>query len=357
MRIEHALFSAGQSEVTDPVAAVLRQSYLTTLATVAVGGPAGEPVTDLAECLGQPQRGHVLVPQRAGAAEIVPLEHAAGFVRGLDLRFGGGLAAPLAGQLLTYALALRPATISEPMRVRLHTTTGALAMQAAWSNADNGHHDHARHLFTLAVQAAVEADEADLRAHVLAEAAAHHSQLGNHTDAATILRLADGDERTSPAVRCLIAGVRARLHAASGERQACLRAVEQVDAYAEQVCSGTVPAWMGWEPAHVDALAGHALATLATACGDASDYTDAHKRLLTAVDGLAHTERTRAKILCQLQLAHLHHHNSDTEQAAAWAATSTVGRDRPPQPFAREPALDLRGDAADERTRDLTPFD
>lgn len=46
-----------------------------------------------------------------------------------------------------------------------------------------------------------------------------------------------------------------------------------------------------------------------------------------------------------------------TDQAAAWAATSTVGRDRPPQPFAREPALDLRGDAAGERTRDLTPFD
>src|SRR5690606_26447824 len=148
---------------------------------------------------------------------------------------------------------------------------------------------------------AVEADEPDLRAHVLAEAAAHHSQLGNHTDAATILRLADGDERTSPAVRCLIAGVRARLHAASGERQACLRAVAQVDAYAEQVRSGTAPAGMGWEPTHVAALAGHALATLATTGGDASDYTDAHKRLLTAVDGLAHTDRTRAKILCELQ--------------------------------------------------------
>lgn len=74
-----------------------------------IGGPAGEQATELATRLGQPAQGLVVAPQRTGAAEIMPLEHAARQVRSLDLRFGGALAAPLAEHLLTFALALRTA--------------------------------------------------------------------------------------------------------------------------------------------------------------------------------------------------------------------------------------------------------
>lgn len=326
VRIDQALLagvgSCDTADTRDPAVLVaVRKAYLTELATVAIGGPAGE----LATRLGQPAQGLVVAPQRTGAAEIVPLEHAAGQVRSLDLRFGGALAAPLAEHLLTFALALRTAAISDPWRARLHVTIGVLAMRAAWCNGDNGHHQRARDLFILAAEAAVQADEPDLRAHILAEAAAHHHQLGHPAEAMTILRLAEGDERIGPAVRCLLAGVRGRLHATRGDRRACLRAVEQVDTFAVQVDGHAVPAWMGaWEPAHVDALAGHALATLTTATGHDTDRAEAHKRLHAAVDGLAHTERTRATVLCQLQLAHMHHHHGDSDEATVWWQAATV---------------------------------
>lgn len=100
----------------------------------------------------------------------------------------------------------------------------------------------------------------------------------------------------------------------------------------------------------------HALATLATTCGNNADYTDAHKRLLSAVDGLAHTDRTRAKVLCQLQLARLHHRNGDRDEGARWAqaaaenaATVRSGR------IARELALDLRGDIACDASETSQP--
>lgn len=301
VRIDQALLagvgSVDTADTCDPAVLVaVRKAYLTELATVAIGGPAGEP-----------------------------LEHAAGQARSLDLRFGGALAAPLAEHLLTFALALRTAAISDPWRARLHVTIGVLAMRAAWCNGDNGHHQRARDLFILAVEAAVQADEPDLRAHILAEAAAHHHQLGHPAEAMTILRLAEGDERIGPAVRCLLAGVRARLHATRGDRRACLRAVEQVDTFSAQVDGYAVPAWMGdWEPAHVDALAGHALATLTTATGHDTDRAEAHKRLHAAVDGLANTERTRATVLGQLQLAHMHHRHGDSVEAAAWWQAATV---------------------------------
>lgn len=304
VRIDQALLagvgSCDTADTCDPAVLVaVRKAYLSELATVAIGGPAGEQATELATRLGQPAQGLVVAPQRTGAAEIMPLEHAARQVS-LDLRFGGALAAPLAEHLLTFALALRTAAISDPWRARLQVTIGVLAMQAAWSNGDNGHHQRARDLFILAVEAAVQADEPDFRAHILAEAAAHH-QLGHPAEAMTILRLAEGDERIGPAARCLMAGVRARLHATRGDRRACLRAVEQVDTFTAQVDGHALPAWMGdWEPAHVDALAGHALATLTTATGHDTDRAEAHKRLHTAVDELAHTERTRATVLRQL---------------------------------------------------------
>lgn len=101
-----------------------------------------------------------------------------------------------------------------------------MAHRAGWSAFDVGSHEQARSLLRLALYAAVAGGEPDLRAHVLADIAAQHNQVGYHRDALEIIRLAEGDDRVAPEVRMVLHGVRARAHAALGEADACHRQIE-----------------------------------------------------------------------------------------------------------------------------------
>jgi transcriptional regulator with XRE-family HTH domain len=262
-----------------------------------------------------------LPPRHVGEVDITHVAHAAALVRNLDLRFGGILAGHLGQRLLRWALPLRTAGMSDANRTRLHTALAALACATAWAAFDAHRHDTARHLWTLALESAVTADEPDLRAHILTDIAAGHNHHQHPTDALHLIRLADGDERTHPAIRTILHGVRAHAYATLAQPDRCNEHLTHAEDLAATVHPDDVPAWLGgWQPAHTQAVTAHALATLAVATGDRTHLSDATDRLTRAVDQLSTTHRTRALALTQTRLAALLLHTGDTDRADHWLA-------------------------------------
>ncbi len=87
------------------------------------------------------------------------------------LRFGGGLAREMAHAQLRWAVGLLDAQMSGSVRAGPNRAVGSLAERAAWSSFDAGRHEPARALFKVALYCASEADDGDLRAHVLSDVA------------------------------------------------------------------------------------------------------------------------------------------------------------------------------------------
>jgi transcriptional regulator with XRE-family HTH domain len=259
-------------------------------------------------------------PTRITPGDVDHLERAASTLRGLDLRHGGELAAQMGCHLLRWALPLRSVAMTEPTARRLHAAIGTLAATSAWAAHDACRHRTARTLFTIALDAAVHADAPDLRAHVLADIAAHHNQAGHPADALHAVRLGDGDERVHPAVQCMLHGVRARAYAALDEPDRCDREITRVESLAAGVDPDGVPGWLGgWQHAHVRAVVGHAYAELAHVSGDPANLERAHERLIPAAAQLAGV-RPRAAALALTHLARLHRTSGDADQVAELTA-------------------------------------
>jgi transcriptional regulator with XRE-family HTH domain len=259
-------------------------------------------------------------PARVGDADVAQVEQLARQLRLLDLRYGGQLAGQLGARTLRWAAGLREATMSDRVRRRLEVAVGTLARQTAWSAFDTDRHEIARGLSRVALGAAVRADDPDLRGHALADVAAQQADLGHAADALQTLRLVD-DQRCSPAVRCVLHGVRARSYAALGQRDRCLREIGEAEQTSAEVEAEAAPQWLaGWEPAHTEAVCGHAYALLAeTDDAAAEDVVEAHRRLAAAADELTVAGRRRAAALCLTGLARLHQRCGHPDEAAWWA--------------------------------------
>jgi hypothetical protein len=316
-----------------------RQAFNATMATVAVGGPTTEPADQLLADVGVG-----VPPARVGLAEVAHVEQVAATVRDLDWQYGGGLAWQIADRFLRWALRLRGASMTGPVQTRLEAALGMLAMRAGWAAFDADRHAAARGLFTVALGAAVRGGDRDLRAHVLADVGAQYSYLGFPDDCLTMVWLAE-NEQVGPAVRSLLHGVKARAYAAKGDPVACARELEATEAAGAAVVRDDVPAWLGgFDPAHTQAVCGHATAVLAARSGREDDLVDACKRLTHAVEGLEAAGRVRALALCQTRLAMLHAGTGEASEAAAWArqALGTMGNLR---------SVRVGGELADLRAR------
>ena len=296
---------------------VARREFNTTLGAIILGSPP--PAADHHRALRDIDE-LLRPPAHVGHSDVTHLRQAAALVRDLDLRHGGALTCQIAIRLLRWGLPMRTAAMTAPVRTGLHTAIGTLATFAAWAAFDAAQHHTARHLFTLALDAAVVADDPDLRAHILADVAAVHNHLDHPGDALQIIRLAGGDERVSPAIRSILHGVHANTHAAQGHHEHTTREIDHAEHAAAAVTPDAVPAWLGgWHPAHTSAVCAHAAATLAVTTSTDTDLADAHKRLTHAIDTIDATARTRALARCQTRLALLHLHNGDTDEATHWA--------------------------------------
>jgi hypothetical protein len=300
-----------------------RRQFHSRVAGILLGGPA---LVDHSDDLLRAADEALLPPGQVGEVDIAHVEQAAAMVRRLDLRFGGILASHIGRRLLRWALPLRTAGMSEPVRVRLHTGLGVLACWTAWAAFDAHRHDTARVLWMLALESAVTADQPDLRAHVLTDIAAGHNHHGHPADSLHLLRVADGDERTSPAIRAILHGVRAHAYATLAEPDRCLEHLKLAEDLTAAVDTDALPVWFGgWQPAHSHAMCAHAVTSLALATGDDAHLADAHDRLTRAAGELAATTRARALALVQSRLAGLCLHTGDGGGAAGWLERAAAG--------------------------------
>jgi transcriptional regulator with XRE-family HTH domain len=253
-----------------------RQAFNAAVGAITIGGHLGEPVGRLIDSTGRP-----VTPTPPELVDVAQLEQVTGLLTGLDLRYGGGLVSQLSKALLRWAVVMLDAVgMADPLPARLYAAVGALAARAGWAAFDVAAHEAARSLFRLALYTAARAGDPSLRAHVLADVAAQHNQLGYHQDALELIRLAEGDERVAPGVRMVLHGVKARAYAAAGELAACRRHIALAEqAHERTTVAGAAggagpdrqpPAWVCRlaSPAQLDATTGHALAMLALRTGE-----------------------------------------------------------------------------------------
>ena len=128
------------------------RAFHTTIATLAAGTPTGALGGESEQRLMQDAI-YARIPQQVTTTDLTHLEQAALTLRRLDLRHGGELTCQIAGQLLRWAVNLRTATMTTPVRHHWHTTLATLAMWGAWAAHDTHQRttaraDHARHLAT-----------------------------------------------------------------------------------------------------------------------------------------------------------------------------------------------------------------
>jgi transcriptional regulator with XRE-family HTH domain len=192
-----------------------RQAYNAAIGAIAIGGHLGEPVSRLIDSTGRP-----ITPTPPEDGDVAQLEQLVAVLTELDLRYGGGLISQASKALLRWAVVMLDAAyVPAPTAARLAAAVSALAARAGWSAFDVAAHEAARSLFRLALYTAARAGDPDLRAHILADVAAQHNQLGYHQDALAVIRLGEGDDRVAPAVRMLLHGVKARVYAALGDAE------------------------------------------------------------------------------------------------------------------------------------------
>lgn len=293
-----------------------RQTYNAAIGAITVGGQLGEPFGRLLESTGRP-----VAPMPPAEDDLVQLTRVSELLTALDLQFGGGLVNQLARTVLRWAVPMLDTCDLDPeLSRRLHEVVGGLASRAAWAAFDVAAHEAARSLFRLALYAAVRADDLDLRAHVLADVAAQHNYLGYHRDCLEVVRLGEGDERLSPAVRAVLHGVKARAYAALGEVTAARLHVRLAEEVAREA-RPDAPGWVGRlaDPARVAAATGHALAVVAAHTGEDTDREEARQRLTQAVRELDPDRCARAVALAVAALASLHLGGGDLDAAADWA--------------------------------------
>jgi transcriptional regulator with XRE-family HTH domain len=290
-----------------------RNTLNAKIAAVAVGGPLDDQLVRILDATGR-----ITVPARIEIPDVTQVEHAAALCTEIDLRFGGGVADQMARALLRWAVGLLGTGISKKIHPRLYAAIGALAQRAGWASFDTDSHETARHLFTIALYAAGRSDDADLRAHVIADFAAQHNFLGYPQDCLSIVRQAEVDERIGPASRMVINAVKARAYASRGDLEAYQRHTELAEHAHTNVADQE-----GWlatvaTSAQLFAGTGHAAATLARRTRSTAAEEEARLRLTKAIDQLDPIRQARAAALCPAQLATLHLDAGELDSGLAW---------------------------------------
>ncbi|QSB16269.1 helix-turn-helix transcriptional regulator [Natronosporangium hydrolyticum] len=302
-----------------------RLAFNAAIGAIAIGGQIGEPLGRLLDTTGRPVP--PIVPDQG---DVEQLHHFGELFTQLDLRFGGAMTSQLAKTILRWAVPMvEPTSVYDRDAQPLYGALGALAARAAWAAFDTGGHEAARSLFRLALFCAVRSGDPHLRAHIMADAAAHHNHLGYHDDALDVIRVVEGDERVAAPVRMAIHGVKARAYAASGAVATCRRHLE----LAEHAFTETPPVAPAWvvslrQSGHLHATTGHALAVLAEHTGAAADRQEAIRRLAQAVADFNPDSHARAVALCQAKLSELHLQAGELEPGEWWGRQALAGLDQ-----------------------------
>jgi hypothetical protein len=157
--------------------------------------------------------------RRIGDQEVLQILTVTNAFRSLDNAFGGGLTREaVIGQLVSTTSLVEETTYTEEVGRKLITGIGDLAAVAGWMCHDVSMHTAAQHYFLLALQAAKEADDPNLGAHVLCCMARQAGHLGRPRDALELIQLARYGARNTatPTIDALLHLLEARYYAMMG---------------------------------------------------------------------------------------------------------------------------------------------
>jgi hypothetical protein len=187
--------------------------------------------------------------KRIGDEEIVQIRAVTEAFRSLDNAYGGGLTREaVIGQLISTTSLVEDTTYTEDVGRQLITAIGDLATVAGWMSHDVSIHAAAQHYFLLALQAAQEAGNPNLGAHVLSCMARQAGHLGRPKDALELIHLARYGVRhtATPTVGALLYSLEARYYAMLGRLKEFHRAAGQAEAAFADRTPAQDPAWVAY---------------------------------------------------------------------------------------------------------------
>lgn len=255
------------------------------------------------------------IPQRVGHSDAEAVGQAVSFCTSLDLRMGGNAALGPGRAMLTWAVQLLTASMTDALRSRMYAQVAALADRVAWSHYDAGRDRDAQRLYGAALGLARNGSDPNLMAHILIDESTRRSHNGEHADAASLLRLAL--DRHAPLLPSVEANVRATLARHLANMDLPKDAVSEIDR-SRQAASHIEPdRFPEWSRAFLAAPA-HLRSVVSRAQLFAGRYDDAVEGFSAALDGLAGNRgRGRAYALSMLALACLRRGDHDRARQSA----------------------------------------
>jgi tetratricopeptide (TPR) repeat protein len=276
--------------------------------------------------------------KRIGDQEVEQIRAVTEAFRKLDNAYGGGhTREAVIGQLISTASLVQDATYTEKVGRKLITGIGDLVTVAGWMCHDVSMHTAAQHYFLLALQAAKEADDTNLGAHVLSCMARQAGHLGRPGDALELIQLAQyGARHTATAtVGALLYSLEARYCAMMGRLKAFDRAAGLAEAAFADRDPAHDPAWAAYfDASEYYATLGvcHQIAARHSAPGQARRAIDMIGRALACRD----PSKVRSRAFDHLGLARAYLAAGELESAEAAGTT----------------ALELTGKVSSARVRD-----
>jgi transcriptional regulator with XRE-family HTH domain len=300
-----------------------RQTFMTGLASVALGAANGQPLQPWLAM----ERSHSVRPTLIGSTDVEAIQRTAEeFASRGNVRGGAALVDAMLGHLNWAATLLDQGRFATThVRAQLSSAVAHLANTAGFNAYDAGLHAQARRALTMAVHAATEADDQSLRAYALADMARQAITLGHPGQALDLLALATHGARdtAAPALRAKLHAITARAHGRAGDTPATLHQIAQgEDAYAPPTSED--PSWLrACQPAEAEASYGVALFEAALHQGTETSRAQALQRL-TAAANAHEPRRPRSAALCRARIATLHFQAGDLEPAVAEARAFTT---------------------------------
>jgi transcriptional regulator with XRE-family HTH domain len=186
--------------------------------------------------------------------------------RRMDRRLGAASLFEDLSRHLQRVTAFRHASMTGPNRQRLASIAGDVATLMGWQSLDTGRTARAWKYFRRATDAAREAENPALQSFAIAEAAYIPLLGGNHRAALPLLRQARDLAAPvgSPAFRAWLCGAEAEAHAAAGDADACLRALDCAEAALDGAQPDETPRWVAhFDRSHLVRWQGQCLVQLA----------------------------------------------------------------------------------------------
>jgi hypothetical protein len=276
--------------------------------------------------------------RRIGDQEVVQICAVTDAFRSLDNAYGGGLTREAAiAQLASTASLVEETTYTEEVGRKLITGIGDLAAVAGWMCHDVTMHTAAQRYFLLALQAAKEANDPNLAAHVLSCMARQAGHLGRPGDALEMIHLARYGARNTatPTIAALLHTLEARYYAMMGRLKDFDRSAGQAEAAFADRDPEQDPAWVAYfDTSEYYATLGicHQIAARTSAAARAKRAIDMISGALTHRDAA----RVRSRAFDYLGLARAYLVAGELESAGAAGMT----------------ALELTGKVASARVRD-----